>query len=272
MNEDDENRLFRAYAKKRKLEEKLSIKVLLQRVAEHPDFAKRVPSKSTMDRVFGNVETGNFQDDTQRAIIVALDGSMDAFNAYKQAEMAHPTPREEARFAPNHNKAAGDSTKVEKTANQSNGDSSDFLSKVKTFWDGVTNENGPVQESANRDDSDTDKNAEPPFTPKAPSDVPETNETLQQSAVANLAAKLKDRVAAGTFNSVIKFDTGDGVLVIDNQTVSIEDRKADCTVTIAEKVLEAIIDGDLNLIAAYMQGKLTVDGDMSVLMSFVRVL
>ncbi|MEM7523620.1 MAG: SCP2 sterol-binding domain-containing protein [Pseudomonadota bacterium] len=90
--------------------------------------------------------------------------------------------------------------------------------------------------------------------------------------VADLANELKDKVAGGSFDSVIKFDTGEGVLVIDNQTISTEDKDADCTVGVSMEDLQAIIAGDLDPTAAFMQGKLKVDGDMGVAMKLGSLL
>lgn len=93
----------------------------------------------------------------------------------------------------------------------------------------------------------------------------------------DLAATLKDRVEAGSFDSVIKFDCGaDGVLVIDHQSVLTGDEargaSPDCTVSVAKSDLAEIVAGDLDPTAAFMQGKLKVDGDMGVAMKIGQVL
>lgn len=92
-------------------------------------------------------------------------------------------------------------------------------------------------------------------------------------SVADLAASLKDKVESGSFDSSIKFDCGDdGVLVIDRQSIGTDDKSVDCTVTIELADLESIVAGDLDPTAAFMQGKLSIDGDMGVAMKLGQVL
>jgi putative sterol carrier protein len=92
-------------------------------------------------------------------------------------------------------------------------------------------------------------------------------------SVADLATELKEKIAGGDFDSSIKFNCGDdGMLVIDNQTVGTDDQETDCTVGISLEDLKAIVEGELDPTAAFMQGKLTVDGDMGVAMKLGQVL
>lgn len=92
-------------------------------------------------------------------------------------------------------------------------------------------------------------------------------------SVAEIAESIKDRVAAGSFDSVVKFNCGDdGVLVVDNQTVSTQDQDADCTIGISLEDLQSIVAGELDPTGAFMQGKLQIEGDMSVAMKLGQVL
>ena len=95
---------------------------------------------------------------------------------------------------------------------------------------------------------------------------------IQQCTEA-LRAKVGDNSGLG---AVLKFDCGaDGVVIIDGKsvpnTVSNEDREADCTVSITRENLEALLTGGLDPITGFMTGKFTVAGDMSVAMKLQRV-
>ena len=78
-------------------------------------------------------------------------------------------------------------------------------------------------------------------------------------------------------NATLKFDFGDdGVVYVDGNaepnTVSNEDKDADCTVKISKEDFLGIVDGDLNPTMAFMMGKLKVDGDMGIAMKLQGLL
>jgi putative sterol carrier protein len=88
-----------------------------------------------------------------------------------------------------------------------------------------------------------------------------------------IAAKMREKVEGSGFSKSVKFDCGaDGVVVIEGATVSTTDAPADCTITLAKDDLESMIAGELDPTSAFMQGKLKVDGDMSVAMALSQVL
>ncbi|MCZ2406577.1 MAG: SCP2 sterol-binding domain-containing protein [Burkholderiales bacterium] len=77
-------------------------------------------------------------------------------------------------------------------------------------------------------------------------------------------------------NAVLKFDCGsDGLIVIDGvstpNSVSNEDREADCTVAITLENLNALLTGALNPVTGFMSGKFKVSGDMGVAMKLQKV-
>jgi putative sterol carrier protein len=92
-------------------------------------------------------------------------------------------------------------------------------------------------------------------------------------SIQDIAEKMRSRVESSGFDRSVKFDTGgDGVIVIDGQSISTTDAPADCTIKLSLEDLEALISGELSPTAAFMTGKIKVEGDMSVAMALSQVL
>jgi putative sterol carrier protein len=92
-------------------------------------------------------------------------------------------------------------------------------------------------------------------------------------SIQDVAEKMRSRVENSGFDRSVKFDTGgDGVIVIDGQSISTSDAPADCTIKLSLEDLEALIAGELNPTAAFMTGKIKVEGEMSVAMALSQVL
>jgi putative sterol carrier protein len=81
-------------------------------------------------------------------------------------------------------------------------------------------------------------------------------------AVAALSAKM-----AGGFDGVVRFDIeGEGSVIIDHDGVREGQGDADVTMTADTDTFQQILSGDLNPTAAFMSGRLKVDGDMGTAM------
>lgn len=89
-----------------------------------------------------------------------------------------------------------------------------------------------------------------------------------------LAAKMND-VGAVLPGKTVKLDFGDqGTIMLDGvgNTVTEDDGAADTTIKIAWEDWQAMADGQLDGMTAFMTGKLKVEGDMSNAMQLQGVL
>lgn len=88
------------------------------------------------------------------------------------------------------------------------------------------------------------------------------------SDIINAAVSaLTDKLGDDGFEGSVKFEIeGEGAVRIDENGVSADDGDADCTLTATVDVFQDLMEGNLNPTAAFMGGKLSVDGDMGLAM------
>lgn len=87
-------------------------------------------------------------------------------------------------------------------------------------------------------------------------------------AVAALADKMD-----GGFDGIAKFVIeGEGTIMIDDAGARAGDEEANVTLTADAETFKSILDGETNPTAAFMTGKLAVDGDMGEAMKLAGVL
>lgn len=91
--------------------------------------------------------------------------------------------------------------------------------------------------------------------------------------VTKAVEALTEKMGDAGFSASAKFViAGEGSLIIDADGVRAGDEDTDVTLTADQDTFEAILSGDLNPTAAFMGGKLSVDGDMGAAMSLAGVL
>ncbi|WP_373353878.1 SCP2 sterol-binding domain-containing protein [Pseudoroseicyclus sp. CXY001] len=88
-------------------------------------------------------------------------------------------------------------------------------------------------------------------------------------AVIALNEKLGGSSLGGTAKFVIE---DEGTILVDDAGARAEDGEADVTLSASAETFEAILDGSENPTAAFMSGKLAVDGDMGMAMKLAGAL
>ncbi|MEO3415263.1 SCP2 sterol-binding domain-containing protein [Roseovarius sp. CAU 1744] len=83
------------------------------------------------------------------------------------------------------------------------------------------------------------------------------------AAVDALKNKMGDSGFAGTAKFVVE---DEGSIMIDGDGVRAADDAADVTLTADTETFQSILEGDLDPTAAFMSGKLSIDGDMGLAM------
>ncbi|PSL17114.1 SCP2 sterol-binding domain-containing protein [Shimia abyssi] len=86
-------------------------------------------------------------------------------------------------------------------------------------------------------------------------------------------AALTEKLGGDAFDGSAKFAIEDeGAIIIDGDGVRASDEDADVTLMADADTFQSILDGELNPTAAFMSGKLTVDGDMGAAMRLGSIL
>jgi putative sterol carrier protein len=91
--------------------------------------------------------------------------------------------------------------------------------------------------------------------------------------VGKAVEMLNEKMGGGGFDGVARIVLKDeGSLILDKSGARISDDAADVTLTASVDTFRGILDGDTNPTAAFMTGKLTVDGDMGLALKLASVL
>jgi len=94
---------------------------------------------------------------------------------------------------------------------------------------------------------------------------------MSETITAAVAA-LNERLSSG-FAGIAKFVIeGEGAIIIDGNGARAGDDDADVTLTASSETFQGILSGDTNPTAAFMTGKLAVDGNMGMAMQLGALL
>ncbi|WP_065334771.1 SCP2 sterol-binding domain-containing protein [Tritonibacter mobilis] len=88
-----------------------------------------------------------------------------------------------------------------------------------------------------------------------------------------IATDIRDGLDGKNFDGSLKFDCGtDGVIILDNGSVTTQDQPTDCTLRLSTENLKKLLRGQLNPMTAVMMGKIKISGDMGVAMKLGKLI
>ncbi len=91
--------------------------------------------------------------------------------------------------------------------------------------------------------------------------------------ISEAVTALNAKMGGEGFDGIAKFVIVDeGAIMIDQSGAHAGDDDADVTLTASRETFEGILNGDENATAAFMSGKLQLDGDMALAMKLAAVL
>ncbi|MGR3804234.1 SCP2 sterol-binding domain-containing protein [Marinibacterium profundimaris] len=89
----------------------------------------------------------------------------------------------------------------------------------------------------------------------------------------DMLEELKPRLEEASFDGTAKISVpGEGAIVFTSETAEISDADSDVTMTADADTFRAIFNKELDPTAAFMSGRLTIDGDMGMAMQLAQVL
>ena len=93
------------------------------------------------------------------------------------------------------------------------------------------------------------------------------------TTLQDIADRVAPVLATSTNEKSLKIDCGaDGIMVLDRQEVTMEDRPAECTIKISLENLKKLLKGQLNPMTGVMMGKMKVSGNPSAAMELAKFL
>ena len=84
---------------------------------------------------------------------------------------------------------------------------------------------------------------------------------------------LQAKIDGAGFDGSVKFEMeGEGVIRIADGAVSTDDGDAECTISASVETFQELFEGELDPTAAFMTGKIKIDGDMGQAMKLSQLL